>query len=398
MRSVPLDGICLVLHGSMGVEGMHDPEGDILEAIRLNLGNDIPIGVTFDLHANLTQAKEEYATFIIGYKTNPHRDFYNTGYTCGKLLIQTIRGEIKPVMTVRKMRLLKGGGMTIDFMYPMRKIFAVMNRLELKKEVLNVSTFMVQPWLDDPELGWATVAVTDNDPVLAAKTAEYLAELSWSVRDVKHKEGLTPSEAIRIVKRRKLARLLGTFVVCDSADAVGAGAPGESTWILKALLEEGPELISYIPIRDEKAASLAYGKNLTDTVTLSVGGKLDKIYNSPVEITGEVIHKSMTQLGKTVILKSRGIHLILTELPTMTRVPGFFTDLGLKLRKADLIVVKNLFPFRFTFLRYNRGTLDVLTPGTTTINVFELKYKYIPRPIYPLDAIDSWRVSTPYGS
>jgi hypothetical protein len=40
---------------------------------------------------------------------------------------------------------------------------------------------------------------------------------------------------------------------------------------------------------------------------------------------------------------------------------------------------------------YNRRTLNVVTPGTTNVDVFQLHYEDIPRPIYPLDEIESWR-------
>jgi microcystin degradation protein MlrC len=106
-----LDGIYLSLHGSMGVEGMYDPEGDLLQSIRGEFGNQLPIATSYDQHANITEKKATLATFIVGYKTNPHRDFYNTGYVSGKILIKTLLEEIKPVMSVRKMRLLRDDGL-----------------------------------------------------------------------------------------------------------------------------------------------------------------------------------------------------------------------------------------------------------------------------------------------
>ena len=385
-----VDGVYLCLHGAMGVENTHDPDGDLIRSVRDIVGPEVPIGVSFDLHANITKAKVGNATFIVGYKTNPHRDFFETGYTCGKLLIRTIRDEIHPTMEFIKMRLLKGGGMTVDFLHPTKKIFKAMNTAEKKEKVLSVSNFMVHLWLDDLELGWATVAVTDNDADVARNTAENLAALNWSVRNVKHPEGITASEAITIARSKKLARLLGVVVMCDVSDAVGAGAPGENTWILKALLEEGRDLVSYIPVRDQEAAAKAYEAGLHETITLTVGGKLDTIYNRSVTLTAEVIHKADSRLGKTAIVRSDGIHLILTELPAYVHKPSFFTDLGLKITKSDILVVKNLFPFRFTFALHNRKTLDVVTPGITNVDVFSLNYRYIPRPIYPLDKIDNW--------
>jgi microcystin degradation protein MlrC len=57
------------------------------------------------------------------------------------------------------------------------------------------------------------------------------------------------------------------------------------------------------------------------------------------------------------------LHLIITTLPCPAYKPSFFTLLGLSLWKADVIVVKNLFPFRLFFWKYNRQTLYVETQG-----------------------------------
>lgn len=386
-----IDGIYLSLHGAMGVEGMRDPEGDLLKAIRTAIGEQIPIGVTHDLHANLTRERMQRMTFLVGYHTNPHRDHHDVGYKAGEILIKTIRGEIKPVMAYNKMRLLKGGGMNIDFLSPMRPIFKWMKKQEKSEGVLWLSNFMVHIWLDDPELGWSTVAVTDNDPGLARKLADELADRNWAVRDEKHPEGKSTAEAVAIAKDKWFRRKIGTVVFCDVSDAVGAGAPGESTWILKALLSEGQDLRSYLTVRDAQAANLAFGHNLGDQLTLDIGGKLDRVYNEPVQFSGELTYKNEAHQGKTVILRHRGIHLIVSELADSLRSPSYFKNLGLSLWKADVVTVKNLFPFRYNYLLYNRKTVNVITPGVTNVDVFKLKYTRIPRPIYPLDPIDSWK-------
>ncbi len=387
-----VDGIYLALHGAMGVDGIRDPEGDLLAALREVVGDDVPIGVSFDLHANLTERRAELATFIVGYKTNPHRDFLETGYHTGEILTRTVLGEITPVMEVRKMRLLKGGGMNVDFFAPMRAIFNEMDRMERPDEVLAVSNFMVHIWLDDPELGWSTIAVTDGDRELAGRLAEELADLNWEVRDVPHAPGLTAEEAVRAARRSPLARAFGTVVFCDVSDAVGAGAPGENAWILRAFMEHDPDLRSYIPLRSAAAARSAWGTPVGERVTVTVGGELETVYNTRVEFTGEVLTKVETdRYGKTVVLRDRGIHLIVSERPTSAREPDYFRDLGLRPGRAGVVVVKNLFPFRFTYLWVNRKTVNVMTPGVTSIDVWELEYRDIPRPIYPLDEIDDWR-------
>jgi len=103
------------------------------------------------------------------------------------------------------------------------------------------------------------------------------------------------------------------------------------------------------------------------------------------------MHKREWLYGKTVILKNKGVHIILTEMPVPAMHPDFYTELGLSLWKADIVVVKNLFPFRIWYLLYNRKTINVSTPGVTNINVFDINYQNITRPIYPFDDIQSWR-------
>jgi microcystin degradation protein MlrC len=386
-----VDGIYLSLHGAMGVQGMSDPEGDLITSLREVVGPDVPIAVTFDLHANVTKRRAENADIIVGYHTNPHRDQFKTAFRAGDLLTGTVLGEIEPVMVVNKMKLLKGGGINIDFLPPFNKIFAAMKKMEKQPDVLSVSFFPVHIWIDDPELGYSTVAITDGKADLSQTLADEISEMAWAVRDVPQPQGNTPEEAVTIARDKKSARALGTLVFCDVSDAVGTGTPGESTWILKALVEQGSEMTSYITLRDEQAAHEAWNSSVGDEVTLTVGGKIDTVYNQPFTYTGIVALKKETSFGRTVIVKHNGIHLIISELPMASRSPGDFKDLGLSVWKADIVVVKNLFPFRYNYLLYNRKTVNVLSPGLSNTDPFALNYVTIPRPIYPLDKIDSWR-------
>lgn len=387
-----LAGIYLSMHGAMGVEGLRDPESDMLAELRQLVGNELPIGVSFDLHANITREIVRLSTFITAYRTNPHRDHAHVGQKTGKILIDTVLGKVKPVMAFRKMRLLKGGGYTIDFLAPMRGIFRRMKAMERLPGVLSVSNFMVHIWLDDPELGWSTLAVTDGNLPLAEQLADEIAERNWAVRDHRHPEPTTPEKAVEIARQSWMVRRLGTTIFCDVSDIVAAGAPGENTWILRAILEKSPDLISYVPVKDEEAAQNAFGARVGEVLQLQVGGKIDRVYNEALPFSGVLVSKhDLQETGKTVVLRHQGVHLILTERPTPAFFPRFFHSLGLSLWKADITVVKNLFPFRYFYLLYNRKTINVISAGTTSIDVFQLQYRDIPRPIYPLDPIDKWR-------
>ena len=54
-QHAPYDGVMLALHGAMSAEKTFDIEGEILQEIRQRVGPAIPICVSLDHHANITQ-------------------------------------------------------------------------------------------------------------------------------------------------------------------------------------------------------------------------------------------------------------------------------------------------------------------------------------------------------
>lgn len=386
-----LEGIYLSLHGAMGVSEMRDPESDLLAALREVVGDEMPIAVSFDLHANVTKENIRLATTLVGYHTNPHRDFRRTGRHAGEILVRTLLGEVKPTMAWRKLPMIKGGGWGIDFLQPMRGIIRTLKRLERQKKVLAAASFWVHLWIDDEELGWSAVITTDNDQELAEQLVDDLADRMWDIRHRKHPTPKSVDQAIAIALRSGFRRKFGTVIFCDVSDVVGAGAPGANTNILQAVLEQAPHLKSFIPVRDPEAALQAWETPKGERVKLNVGGPIDPEFNPTVEFEGEVIFREDGAMGKTSIIRHEGLHLVLTELAFAGYFARDFKNLGINMWKSDILVVKNLFPFRFRLAKYNRRTVNVISKGITNIDVHQLPYKKIVRPLFPLDDIEEWR-------
>ncbi|HEY8292212.1 MAG TPA: M81 family metallopeptidase, partial [Thermomicrobiales bacterium] len=53
-RAMPVDAVCLSLHGAGVAEGIDDLEGAVLAAVRACVGPDVPIAASLDLHGNIT--------------------------------------------------------------------------------------------------------------------------------------------------------------------------------------------------------------------------------------------------------------------------------------------------------------------------------------------------------
>lgn len=384
-----VDGMYLCLHGAMGARGIADPETRLLRSVRSVIG-DVPLVISHDLHGNLTQARVDAVDAIVAYQTNPHRDHARVGKKAGDIVIGTVLGELRPRMAWRSLPMILGGGKTIDFLQPMRPVFKRMRRIERAKEALSASTFMVHPWNDNPALGWSTLVVTDGDAAHADRLADELAEMCWERRHEQPPAFQGPSEAVAAARKARWRRKLGCVTMSDASDVVTAGAAGDSTHLLRALLEEGKGMTTYAAVRDPRAIESLWPREPGDVVALAIGGSLDPTSSSPLPVRGSVLGKhERPGFGRSVVLAVDHLRIVVTEGPSMVMRPSFYTEVGLHPMKADIVMVKNFFPFLMFFLAYNRKTVFVRTRGTTDFDAaFRLPFD---GPMHPRDPVDDWR-------
>jgi microcystin degradation protein MlrC len=215
-----------------------DGEGELLRRLRAIVGPDLPIAVTLDLHAMVTQAMVDQAQILVSYKTYPHVDMRVTGRHAARLLDATMRGEIRP-------RTLRLGLPMLDEANAGRtdvpETAALYDRAaahEAEPGILAVSINAAFAEADIREAG-PTVLVTHDDA--AASRAEAialgLAQTIWDQRASVSNEFLTPEAAAAEALGFDASR--GPLVIADYADNPGAGAYGDATALLAALLTGG---------------------------------------------------------------------------------------------------------------------------------------------------------------
>ena len=95
------DAILLDLHGAMVAENSEDGEGDLLERVR-RIAPATPLAVALDLHGNISEKLVDNADIIVGYKTYPHIDMYETGEHAARLLFDMLAGRARPVIADRR--------------------------------------------------------------------------------------------------------------------------------------------------------------------------------------------------------------------------------------------------------------------------------------------------------
>ena len=161
--ALPVDGVLLGLHGAMVAHGYDDCEGDILEHVRALVGPQVPIGVELDPHCHLTEKRVRLANAIILYKEYPHIDFVERAEELVTIIVRTIRGEIRPVMSLYDCRMIELVPTTRE---PGRSFVDRMSALEGKESVLSVSLAHGFQQGDVPEIGSRVLVITDNAKAL----------------------------------------------------------------------------------------------------------------------------------------------------------------------------------------------------------------------------------------
>ncbi len=361
----PIDGVYLALHGSMQVEGLAGaPEADLLRRARAIVGPAVRIAVSYDLHANLSPGLVDPADVLVAYRTNPHWDLAPTGFRAGNRLVRVLRGA-RPVHAWRKLPMVLGGGMTIDFLAPMRGVFRAMRRLERDPRVLSASLFMVHPYTSAESLGWAVHVCTDGDAALADQLADRLADAAWAVRDVAPPPMRSIAEALEEAERSAWRRL-GPVTLVDVDDVVGAGAPGGNTRIVEALVARDRGLRAFVPVHDPALVEALWGEPAGARRTVTLRGTPG--YDMPaVTLDATVAARTRGDSGRTIRLDVGPLRVAVTERPPLPIHPTFWRALGLRARDADVLVQKNFFHYRMFYLTTTFRHLPVVSEGATSL-------------------------------
>jgi microcystin degradation protein MlrC len=340
-----------------------------------------------------------HSTAIIGHRTQPH-DTYDTGRLSGALLVRMLRGEVKPVIAWRKLRLITHQEQYLTAAGPMKEWFDQARAMEADPRVLHVAPCPMQPWLDVAEGGWATVVTTDGDRALAERLADESAGFAWARRDAfMVKEAVGIDEAVRLAD----AAPKGVVVLSDTGDTVFGGTAGDSNLILESILRQGIKGRALIPLISPDTARQLTLAGEGAEVTLPVGGDSCPAFFTPLAVTGRVrkvapgvvkvavFQQPDFDQGMTVIFEVGPVTLFVTERTGAGgNVPDVYRAFGIEPADYQMAVLKTASNFQF-FKPISSQVIRVDTRGPGQSDVKTLPWQRVPRPIFPMEAIASWR-------
>jgi microcystin degradation protein MlrC len=392
-RAMPVDVVLLSLHGAMVADATESCETDLVQRIRAVVGPNVPIGVELDLHCHLTEELVAAATAIVIFKEYPHVDVRERAAELFDIVAAAVERRAAPRMAMFDCRML---GLYPTSIEPMASFVRKIKGLEGQDGVLSISIAHGFPWGDVPQVGTRVLVVTDGDVKADAADGTALARsLGLELRGLRERieaPWMPPDQALE----QAMAAPEGPIVLADMADNAGGGAPSDSTYLLRAMLDRGMGDTVLGCIWDPGAVALAFEAGEGARLKLRVGGKVGAISGVPLDLDVTVTRLARqavqdylgarNDMGDCAAIRARGIDIVLNSKRTQTFTPSAFAAVGLDPASKRYVVVKSMNHFRAGFEPIAKAILYVAAPGAIDFDYRRIPYRNIRRPIYPLDA------------
>ena len=386
--ALPVDMVLLQIHGAMIADGYEDAEGDLFACVREIIGPDVFLGAELDPHCHLSELKVAKTDLLVLFKEYPHTDIYDRAKDLVRLAEDAVAKKTRPVMRVRDLGLIT---LIHTSREPARSLVDKLQAMEGKDGILSISIVHGFPWGDSPDLGTRVLVVTDGDSAKADRLARQIGDEIIA----KRKEFAPPFPTADEAITKALASNHMSVVLADSADNPGAGAGGDSTFILERLLERKVDNAVIGPFWDPVAVSFCQQAGVGATLSLRIGGKVSRFSGPPLDVTVQVLalkkgavqdglSGTISQLGDVALVTIDGIKVVLNTSRTQGFGTNLFTQFGIDLAQTKLIVVKSSQHFHAKFGPIASEVIYVDTPGVAPADFRTLPYKRARRSIWPL--------------
>lgn len=399
-----IDAIYLVLHGAMATQSVADVEGWLLEKVRALPGAaKLPLFGVLDLHGNITARMCSLASGLVSYRKNPHTDAKFTAVRAAALLQRCLTSGRVPRMSWCRVPIVwspPGTGTQSD---PMLSLTLLAEKAEaIDPAVWAYNVFGGFSFADTPDTGVTLSVITDAESPRAREHLQNGARLAWKLRE----RGVVGYPTVDTVMQEIGPAPKGPVLLVEPADNIGAGAPGDCTGILRAMIEHRVER-GLLSINDPVAVSQLASVAIGATTRLAIGGRVWRLDPGPVELeltlvsrgSGafqlEDIHSHLASMngarfdmGPCAVVRVAGLTILLTSNKTPPFDLGQYSSQGIDPRKFGVIGVKAAVAHRQAYDPIARASYYVDTPGPCSSNLATFPYQRLNHPVYPLDPID----------
>lgn len=399
-NSGQIDAVFVSCHGALSNVSEEDGTGAYLEYIREMVGADIPIAISCDLHANITQRILDNADIICGYNCYPHTDIYQTGVRAARLGMRMLNGDkIYTAVTTLPMLVPPSGYSTVE--QPFKEMKDYGDSLVKQGTLLDYSNFIVQAWMDLKEIHCCVLTIADEESV-ALKYADEMAEHIFDMRDEMMPELNSIDEVFALAEDPQHAK---PVILVNPADSTNSGSIGDGAEAAVCLKKRGSALKMSCVVKDDEVVDQAFKVGVGNTADFCIGGKYtvgmeDKfcgkgrvvsLHNGAFRAEGPENRNVQFNLGPTAVLNFDNIDIIVCKNPSGNGDPQLFRHFGIEPTMYDLIEVKANASFRVPYGKFTNEFYYVDLYGASSANLKRFKWKNLPGNLYPFDLSDNYR-------
>lgn len=387
----PVSGVALGLHGAMVADGYPDCEGDLISRVRSIVGPSVPIAIELDPHCHISEEMRAGADIVILYKEYPHTDVNERAVELVDILCDTIDKTLIPSTSYAVTNFVAAFHTTED---PYKGFIDRVREIEASDDrVLSISIAHGFPWGDTADMGSGVLVVTNEAKSHGDEIALSLAEELKDLRFAAAEKSVSVPDMVAIASRAENRPV----IVADAADNPGGGAPSDSTYVLRALLDAGVTNVAAGLIWDPHAVRIASDAGEGASLSLRVGGKTCALSGDPLDLLVRVdrvigdgyenFAGMKWRLGQAVAVSAGETELVLTTQRIQCFSPFSFEQFGIDPAAKQVLIVKSSQHFRAAFADIAGDVVYVRAPGVVTEDLSTLPYREINRPKWPIDEV-----------
>ena len=384
-----LDAVYLDLHGAMVVEHFEDGEGELLRRVRKIVGDQIPVILSLDLHANITGAMVKYASAITIFRTYPHLDMADTG-TRAYAVLEKILGGDNMIGRMRKIPFLFPLTSQCTDFEPCRSIYDSLETVEAETPGLTSIDFACGfPPADIVECG-ASVVGYGTDRAVVESALDRLYQQVLDAEPEFKNELLDPDEAVLEAMQLNSKK---PVVLADAQDNPGAGGTSDTTGLLEALVNNGARGAVLAILYDPEVAGQAHRAGVGATLDARLGGKsgfegadpyqgrfrVEALGDGRFVYTGAMKLNSRAELGPMALLRviadDADVRVIVGSVRVQCLDLAIIRHLGIEPTEEKILAVKSTVHFRADFDPIAERTLVVVAPGAHPCRLVDLAYR-----------------------
>jgi microcystin degradation protein MlrC len=394
-----LDGLILNLHGALVNESDDHTDAHITEFAREILGADVPIVVTHDLHGNPSRRIVAASDALIGFRTYPHIDQGDTGRRAADLMNQLLTNNRTLGTALKKLNMIIPAETMGTSDQPLLQIRELADSL-IDDEILDISLFPVQPWIDVSEVGFGITVVHSGKDERANQCAEIIRTALWKIHKEFQATLYSVDEAINSAIKGYQGKMQ---MIAQSSDAPTGGSTGDDSRVVASLVNFGSDIPSACTVVDAPAVEAAFGQSIGDEVALSLGFSIDPRWGQPVTVYAKLLNKGQTpvvlsgpvmtgqvvSIGRWILLQSANkVQILVSESATPTFDPAGYEVAGIDLDACTVVHVRSPLLFKSGFAGRYGQIFPLDLDGPTTPNIKSLQFFKVPRPMIGLDDFD----------